>query len=99
MNKDPEMKYHQWKELGNNNFHCHFVRGNHTYRRKPPFLRFQDEYRELEERLTNQFTEAWNVHTEIPWGFERLMDRFRPELYDAYKLMRVYAESDSGILR
>lgn len=98
MNKNTELNYSQFKELGNNNFHCHFVSGDcNTHRKMSHFLKFQQKHPQLESKLTSDFTSAWHQHVRIPFGFERLMDQFRPRMYDAYSLMRIFAESDREI--
>ncbi len=59
------------------------------YRLSNHFLKFQDEYKKLEEGLTEEFTPAWLVEVKSdPTKCAEVMNRFHERLYDAYKLMR-----------
>ncbi|MBM3234584.1 hypothetical protein FJZ19_05840 [Candidatus Pacearchaeota archaeon] len=96
MNKKPELTFEEFKQRCNN-FHCHFVDGEcNTYRQQPYFIKFQKTNSELEKRLTRNFTLAWRNEKS---SFETTIKRFYERLYEAYKIMRVYVETDVIMFR
>jgi len=75
----PQKEFNSLDEFirGQNNYYAHFLAGNpwgETRRRRPHFLKFQQQYPGLEEEVTRLTVEARRTNSPLP--FEKLFETY-----------------------